>query len=53
MKTHNLCFGTKMSKMHTPVMPYIPYIKVGFKGLFIAQTCYPDDYGCTIIQSSK
>ena len=40
--THNLCFGAKIRKigipLHTPVFLY----KVGFKGAFIARTCFPD-----------
>ena len=43
MSTHNLCFGAKIRKiditLHTPVLLYI---KVGFKGVFIAGTCFRD-----------
>ena len=42
MGTHNLCFGAKIRKigipLHTPVLLY----KVGFKGVFIARTCFHD-----------
>ena len=47
---HNLCFEAKIRKigipLHTPVLLYIPqfcYIKVGYKGVYIAQTCFPDE----------
>ena len=40
--THNLCFGAKIRKtgitLHTPVLLY----KSGFKGVYIARTCFPD-----------
>ena len=40
--TKNLCFRAKIRKIgisqHTPVF----YIKVGFKGVYIARTCFPD-----------
>ena len=43
VNTHNLCFGAKIRKigklLQTPVLLYM-----GFKGVFIAQTCFPD--GC-------
>ena len=39
--THNLCFGAKIRKidipLHTPVL-----LKMGFKGVCIVQTCFPD-----------
>ena len=38
--THNLCFGAKIRKIG---IPQICYIKVGYKGGFITQTCYPDN----------
>ena len=42
--THNLCFGAKIRKIGIPLQtPVLPYIKVGFKGVFIARTCFPDD----------
>ena len=28
--------------MYTPVYPFY-YIKMGFKGVYISRTCYPDD----------
>ena len=41
--THNLCFGAKIRKigipLHTP-----DCMKVGFKGVFIARTCFPDGH---------
>ena len=39
---HNLCFGAKIRKigmpLHTPVLPY----RIGYKGVFISRTCFPD-----------
>ena len=40
-----LCFGAKIRKilgipLHTKVL--LPYIKVGFEGIYFTQTCYPD-----------
>ena len=44
--THDLCFRAKIrKKMNTPVKPQFYYIKVGCKGVYITQTCYPDVYG--------
>ena len=43
MSTHNLCFGAKIRKIGIPLQTPFSYIKVGFKGLFIARTCFPDD----------
>ena len=40
MSTHNLCFGAKIRTCK----PQFYYIKVGFKGVHIARTCYPDEY---------
>ena len=40
--THNLCFGAKIRKIGIPCIPQFYYIKVGFKGVFIARTCFPD-----------
>ena len=37
MGTNNLCFTAKI--MYTPVNPVLLYIKVGCKGVYIAQTC--------------
>ena len=43
--THNVCFGSKTRKLGTPLQTavFFFYIKVGFKGLYIAWTCFPDD----------
>ena len=42
MGTHNLCFEAKIRKigipMHTPVFLY----NSGYKGVYIARTCFPD-----------
>ena len=42
--THHLCFGAKIRKIGLvyPWKPQFYYIKVGFKGVFIAWTCFPD-----------
>ena len=50
--THNLCFGAKFRKkgipLHiTPVL--LLYIKVGFKGVYITWTCFPDGNNITLI----
>ena len=46
MSTHNVCFGAKIRRigipLQTPVFFFI-YIKVGFKGVCITQTCFPDE----------
>ena len=40
---HNLCFGLKIRKKCVyPCIPPFYYIKVGFKKVFIARTCFPD-----------
>ena len=31
-----------MRKIGIPLQPQFFYIKVGFKGVFIARTCFPD-----------
>ena len=36
--THNLCFGAKIRKI-----PQFCCIKVGYKGVYITRTCFPDD----------
>ena len=42
--THDLCFRAKIRKnIYTPVNPIFYYIKVGCKGVYITQTCYPDE----------
>ena len=40
--THNLCFGAKIRKKVYPCIPQFYYIKVGFKGVYIARTCFLD-----------
>ena len=43
--THNLCFGAKIRKIGIPLHnPVLLYIKVGFKGVYITRTCFPDEY---------
>ena len=41
--THNLCFGAKIRKIGIPLYTPVLLYKVGFKGVFIARTCYPDE----------
>ena len=41
--THSPCFGAKIRKIGYPCIPQFCYIKVGFKGVFIAWTCFTDD----------
>ena len=46
--THNVCFGSKIKKIG---IPQFYYIKVGYKGVFIAWTCFHDefkDYGSVL-----
>ena len=40
--THNLCFGAKIRKIGIPYIPQFCYIKLGFKGVYISQACFPD-----------
>ena len=43
MSTYNLCFeARKEKKSYTPAYPYLCYIKVGYTGVYITRTCYPD-----------
>ena len=53
MSTHNLCFGAKIRKIVYPCIPQFNYIKVGFKGVFIAWSCFPDDPRLRTTQPSK
>ena len=43
MSTHNLCFRAKIRKIGYPCIPQFCFI-LGFKGIFIARTCYPDGH---------
>ena len=43
MSTHNLCFGAKIRKIGMPCKPQFFYIKVGYKGVNITRTCFPDE----------
>ena len=43
MSTHDLCFRAKIRKNEYPCKPYFYYIKVGYKGVLITWSCYPDD----------
>ena len=40
--TYNLCVRAKIIKNEYPCKPQLYYIKVGFKGVYITRTCYPD-----------
>ena len=40
--THNLCFGAKIRKIGMPLYTPLFYIKLGYEGVFIARTCFPD-----------
>ena len=48
MSTHNLCFGAKIRKIGIPLHTQFYYIKVGFKGIFIARICFPDDWAVSL-----
>ena len=39
-RTHNLCFVSKLRKIG---IPQFCYIKLGFKGVYITQTCFSDE----------
>ena len=45
MSTHKLCFGAKLRKLGIPLHTIVLLYKVGFKGVYISQTCFLDDYG--------
>ena len=40
--THNLCFGSKIRKVGIPLHAPVLLKKVGFKGVYISRTCFPD-----------
>ena len=40
--THNLCFRAKIRKIGKPLHTPVSLYKSGFKGVFIARTCFPD-----------
>ena len=43
--THNLCFGAKITKKDIPLRPckaWFNCIKVGYEGVNLLRTCYPD-----------
>ena len=44
MSTHNLCFGSKVKKYvyMYPCKPQLYCIKLGFNGVYISRTCFPD-----------
>ena len=42
MSTHNICYRSKTKKYVYPANPSFYYVKVGYEGLCISQTCYPD-----------
>ena len=39
--THNSCFEPKIRKLGIPLHTQFYYMKVGFKGVFIARACFP------------
>ena len=39
---HTLCFGAKLRKVGIPLYTPVFFIKVGFRGVFITRTCFPD-----------
>ena len=41
-RTHNLCFGANIREIGKPLQPKCWYKKVGYKGVYITQTCFPD-----------
>ena len=41
--THNLCFGSKIRKLGKPLQTPFLNIKMGYKGVYFSQTCYPND----------
>ena len=41
--THNLCFGAKTTKIGKPLHTSVFLYKVGFKGVNITRTCFPDN----------
>ena len=43
MSTHNLCFGVKIRKIGIPCIPQFYLRKVGYKGVFMSWTCFPDE----------
>ena len=43
-RTHNLRFGAKIRKIDIPLHTLIFLYKSGFKGVYMSQTCYPDDF---------
>ena len=46
MSTYNLCFKSKIRKNNiNHCEPQFYYIKVGFKGVKIIETCFRDDLG--------
>ena len=43
--THNLMFGAKIREIGIPLQTPVFYIKVGFKGVYMSRTCFPDGVG--------
>ena len=44
LTTDNLCFESKIRKIDIyPCIPQFYCIKVGYNGVFITRTCFPDD----------
>ena len=51
--THNVCFGSKIRKLGIPCKPQFYYINLGFKGVHITQTCYPDNAIPLLLKSER
>ena len=45
---HNLCFGSKIRKIGIPQQTPILLYEVGYEGVCISQTCFPDVDHCLI-----
>ena len=42
--TRNQCFGSKIKKLGIYLQTPVYYIKVGYNGVYISRTCFPDVY---------
>ena len=52
MRTHNLCFGSKIRKICIPFKPQFYNINVGYTGIYITQTCLHDEFVCVSEKTS-
>ena len=59
LSSHYLCFGSKIRKIVYYCSPQFYYIKVGYKGVNISRTCFPDVFhnfhmnGCEDVADSQ